>query len=278
MVVFTFGNWDKFCRRLAEGGMLSAPAREISRGSGKYLVLKHDVETNVGRACRMAEIESKHGHRGSYYVQAYLMSSSENIKMLEAMRHSGHEISYHHDVMDSCKGNLAEALSEFEENRRTFEANGFIVQTVCQHGNPVIERVGYTSNRDFFRSAPVQERYPGIADIMVDFQVKADTVYKYYSDAGWGFKLIYDPINDDRVDSSGSNIGFGDLDELYREIERSTIGCFISTHPHRWTSSAYSQAARAAAFRVVKGLARTAMKIPAAKRIMSRYYYLAKKI
>jgi len=277
-MVFIFRNWDNFCSELAGSGMMSVPAREISRESGKYIVLKHDVETNVARAYRMADIESRHGHRGSYYVQAYLMNSPGNIKMLRDMQRCGHEVSYHHDVMDSCKGNLAEAISEFEKNRKVFEANGFAVKTVCQHGNPVIERTGYTSNRDFFRSAQVRERYPEIADIMVDFKEKADTDYKYYSDAGWGFKLIYDPINDDRIDNSRRNAGFSDLDDLFLEIEKSEMGCFISTHPHRWASSAYSQAARGVAFRAVKEIARAAMKIPAANKIMSRYYYLAKKI
>ena len=106
------------------------------------------------------------------------------------MRDMGHEVTYHHDVMDSCKGDLEKAILEFESNRQKFEDNGFPVVTVCQHGNPIIERVGYHSNRDFFRSEQVRMRYPNIADIMVDYPKKYSTQYLYFSDAGRIFKRI----------------------------------------------------------------------------------------
>jgi len=57
----------------------------------------------------------------------------------------GHEISYHYDVLDSSHGDMEKAIDEFENNKQRFEELGFALKTVCQHGNPVVERVGYTS-------------------------------------------------------------------------------------------------------------------------------------
>ena len=191
------------------------------------------------------------------------------------MQEMGHEISYHYDVMDSNRGNLDDAIKEFDENLKRFESLGFSIVTVCQHGNPVVERIGYTSNRDFFRNRRVQSLYPDIADIMVNYKEKYHTDYTYYSDAGRKFKLIFDPINNDIVNSDDKNIPYEDLNALLEALPDQAI---ISTHPHRWTDSVASYVVKDKAFKIIKSMAKLAMKVPGVKKIMSRYYYLAKRI
>lgn len=276
-MIFVYKKWESFCKKMREEGKVSIPACEVRPDSGSYLVLKHDVETDVPHAYEIAKIESSFGHRGSYYVQAYLLEDDKNVELLKKMQQMGHEISYHYDVMDSCKGNLEAAIEEFEKNRLIFENNGFHIVTVCQHGNPVVERVGYTSNRDFFRSNHVCETYPDISDIMVNFKQRVATDYLYFSDAGRVFKLIYDPINNDVVSSDDKNISIPDLTTLINGLS-SDIGNIISIHPHRWTKSAVKYVSKNIIFKVVKTTAKLMMKIPVFKKIMSKYYYLAKKI
>ena len=276
-MIFVFKKWDAFCKRLSNECLKSIPAREIKPDMKKYVVLKHDVETDVARALEMAKIEYKYGHRGSYYVQAYLMSDAKNVDMLKEMQKMGHEISYHYDVMDSSKGDLEKAIAEFDLNVKIFEENGFELKTLCQHGNPIVERVGYTSNRDFFRSEKVQCLYPELSDIMVDFKRKYETDYLYFSDAGRHFQLIYDPLNNDVIKSDDKNILYKDTDELFKALS-SDEGNIISTHPHRWTKSACLYVVKTFLFKVVKTVAKILIKIPFMKKVMSKYYYLAKKI
>lgn len=276
-MVFDYKKWDEFCRKLHDAGIASIPAREVKKGQNQYLILKHDVEADVPRAFELAKIESNYGHRGSYYVQAYLMNNQKNIGFLKKMQGMGHEISYHYDVMDSNKGNVQNAILEFEKNRKLFEENGFHVVTVCQHGNPVIERIGYTSNRDFFRSKIVQERYPSIADIMVDYKDKYKTDYTYYSDAGRKFSKIFDPINNDRVNSDDKNLRYKDLNEVFLAL-RTGENAILSTHPHRWTKSAWEYMVKKIFFSVLKNTAKVLIHIPGMKKLMGRFYYLAKKI
>lgn len=276
-MIFNYKKWDSFCKKLYDSGLISIPACEVNEHKQRYLVLKHDVETNVPKALELAKIEYKYGHKGSYYVQAYLLSDYKNIDLLKQMKMMGHEISYHYDVMDSNKGDIDKAILEFENNRLLFESCGFNVKTVCQHGNPIVERVGYTSNRDFFRSNRVQQLFPEIADIMVDYKFKFHTDYKYYSDAGRKFNFIFDPINNDKVKSDDKNISFKDLDEVFKAINLDG-NVIISTHPHRWTKTAIEYTLKTASFRFVRGTAKLLIKIPGIKRIISRYYYLAKKI
>lgn len=267
--------WRKFCQELAEKNIHSIPACQVAEQRGQYLVLKHDVETDVAKAYSMALIESCYGHRGSYYVQAYLMEKERNVQWLRKMQQMGHEISYHYDVMDSCRGNLQKAMEEFEQNRLLFEENGFPIITVCQHGNPVVERVGYNSNRDFFRSEAVQALYPSVADIMVDFPWKANTEYTYFSDAGRQFQLIYDPINNDIAPSDDKNIAINSMEQLTGQVCRQS--CIVSVHPHRWASSALRHETKTGLFRVIRAAARLMMRVPLMKKLMSKYYYLAKK-
>lgn len=274
-MIFVFKYWDEFCRKLKAEGIVSIPAKEIKETMASYLVLKHDIENTVSKAYRLAEIENKYGHKGTFYAHAYLLDDPKNIELLRKMQAMGHEISYHYDVMDSNHGNLDGAIKEFEVNRKRFESLGFPMVTVCQHGNPVVERIGYTSNRDFFRNSRVQALYPDIADIMVDYKDKYHTDYAYFSDAGRKFKLIYDPINNDIINSDSKNIPYEDLNALMGALPSKAI---ISTHPHRWTDSAASYIVKDKAFKLIKGMAKLAMKVPGVKKIMSRYYYLAKKI
>lgn len=276
-MIFTYNRWEEFCKRLAVKGVKSIPTREILTSTANYVVLKHDVETNVPKAYRLATIEHKYGHKGSYYVQAYLMHDEKNILMLREMQEMGHEISYHYDVMDSCKGDLNKAIKEFADNKQIFEKKGFVISTVCQHGNPVVERVGYTSNRDFFRSDLVRSLYPKIRDVMVNLKSDVPTDFVYYSDAGRVFKMIYDPLTNDIVNSDDKNIAYQNLDELIEDLDFSN-GIIISTHPHRWCASSTGYLLKTYLFKAIRAAAKMVMHVPGVKKIMSRYYYLAKKI
>lgn len=275
-MVFEYKKWDEFCKKLYDADKIGIPACEVNNIIGRYIVLKHDVETDVPRAIELAKIEHKYGHRGSYYVQAYLMKDKKNIDFLKQMQQMGHEISYHYDVMDSNKGNLDNAIAEFETNKRIFEENGFSITTVCQHGNPVVERIGYTSNRDFFRSQRIQDLYPDIADIMVDYKEKYHTDYTYYSDAGRKFSAIYDPINNDIVSSDDKNIKYENLDEVFTAMQK-VDNVILSTHPHRWTKSTMEYIVKNGVFKVVRSTAKLLLHISGMKKFMGRYYYLAKK-
>ena len=276
-MIFIYKKWDKFCRDLKNKDIISVPAKELLNHKGPFLVLKHDIENTVYKSYKLAEIENYYGHRGTYYIHAHLLKDSNNVELLKKMQKMGHEISYHHDVMDSNHGNIDNAIIEFNNNKNLFEKLGFCVTTVCQHGNPIIERKGYTSNRDFFRNDKVQKLYPNISDIMVNYKEKHNIDYEYYSDAGRKFKLIYDPINNDRIKSDDKNISYETLDEIIKNLD-SMSKIIISTHPHRWTNSVARYILKDRLFKIIKGCAKLLIHIPICKKIMSKYYYLAKKI
>ena len=280
-MIFTYKNWDQFCALLQGKGVRSITAKKLmTEKLSSYVILKHDVETNVKSALKIAEIESKRGHCGSYYVQAYLLDDEKNVEMLKKMQEMGHEISYHYDVMDANSGDILLAIEDFEKKCKKFEQNGFHLVTLCQHGNPIVERKGYNSNRDFFRNEKVKQLFPMLTDVMVDFKDKAfgGTEYLYFSDAGRKFKLIFDPINNDVIPSDDKNIPFDNLTALYSYVEEYKANAIISMHPHRWVKSKFKFIVKTTIFKVVRAIAKLLSKIPFMKKFMGKYYHLAKKL
>ncbi len=277
--MFVYKQWDDFCKKLNDDGVRSVTAASVlkTKPETAFLILKHDVETNPAKALKLAQIENKYSHKGSYYVQAYLLKNKKNVDILKKIQDLGHEVSYHHDVMDSNKGDLTKARLEFQKYVDLFEKYGFLIETVCQHGNPVIEREGYSSNRDFFRDRFIAQTYKNISEIMVNFKSRLNIDYKYISDAGYGWKVIFDPENNDVVKSDEKNISLGDLNGV-RNVIKNGGSVIVSTHPHRWYSNVVNAQIKDSFFKIIKNTAKLLLKIPFMKRIMGRFYFLAKKI
>lgn len=276
--MFYFKKWDKFCYAISRLDIIICTAKDIleNKTNKQFIVLKHDVETNVDRALKLAAIEAKHGIKGSYYVQAYLLESKTNIKLLKEIQDLGHEVSYHYDVLDANDGDMTKAKEDFAKNLLLFVDNGFEVNTICQHGNPLKERVGYHSNRDFFRDSSVRSDYEGITDIVVNFKAKSGLEYLYISDAGYSWNIIDNPENNDRVETK-PNIKLESYDEILKLLENGE-SIIMSTHPHRWGRNAIRIYAKLVLFKVIRTLAKVLYRMPIVKSLINRFYFLAKKI
>ena len=181
VIMFYYKNWDDFCKKLSRSGLklcTSEQSLNLQMGT-RFVVLKHDVEDNIPNAYKLAAIEHK-------YVQAYLLNSDENVRLLKEMQCWGHEISYHYDVLDAHAGDYEAAEKDFIKKSILFADAGFQYGTICQHGNPVKNRVGYTSNRDFFRHPEIRGRYPQWVDMVYDGNTICEQ-YNWYGNLSNGY-------------------------------------------------------------------------------------------
>lgn len=276
--MFYYKNWEHFCQRLHALPVTTCTVSEsLNIPEGQvFVALKHDVETNVPNAHRLAWIEKQNGICGSYYVQAYLLEDPDNVALLLQMQHWGHEISYHYDVLDAHTGNYEAAERDFKRHLHAFQYAGFTFGTICQHGNPVKKRIGYTSNRDFFRNPAIRNKYPDLVDVVVDYSLHTQHPYKYISDAGYCWNIITEPETND-LHPDSPVIRIGSLNAMLRMIEQKQ-SLIISTHPHRWKKSAYAIYTKIALFRTLRATVMTARRIPSVESILNRFYFLAKKI
>lgn len=277
---FIYSEWETFCKNLSLSGIHSVTASSILHKAQKgtiekdfsFINLKHDVESQPQKAFELAKIEHKYGHCATYYVQAYLMIE-ENKPIFQEIQKMGHEVTYHHDVMDGGKGSLEDALSIYKENLQRFKKLGFEVHTVCQHGNPVSNY----ENRDFFRSTLIQEKFPNQADIMVDFMKKIGQKYVYISDVGMCFKIVVDPINSDKKTESEKYITLGDLVSVVKEIHiNPKVSYIISAHPHRYNKNIYKAYIRKYTFKTIKFIAKLLFLIPGVKNFLFRFNSITK--
>lgn len=276
--MFYLKNWEKFCCEIEKYNINKLTAAEVltRQINNQFIILKHDVETKPMLALLLAKIEHKFNIKGSFYVQAYLLDDPDNLAIFNEIQKLNHEVSYHYDVLDANNGDYDKAKLDFEYNLEKFHAAGFNVKTVCQHGNPVKKRVGYTSNRDFFRNHSIAQVFDGISDIVVNYKARLGSDYIYISDAGYQWSIISDPENNDRIigDADRPLSGFkGIFDELNKG--KSVI---VSTHPHRWKKNRLEILGAIMIYKIIRYLANRARSVPFFYGVMNRFYYLAKKL
>lgn len=276
--MFYFKNWEKFCSAVIETDLICLRACDVilQRPNKGFIIFKHDVETKPSKALKLAEIENKYGIRGSYYVQANLLNNLKNVKVLQQIKNLGHEVSYHYDVLDANNGNFEKANQEFQKNLQIFENFGFEIKTVCQHGNPVKHRKGYSSNRDFFRRESIANQYHEISDIVVNFREHTGVNFSYISDAGYAWNIILDPENNDRI-TGDSNIKLKGFVDLLTELKKGK-SIIVSTHPHRWKKSWLSIYLRIIVFKIIRRNVKVLSKNLVINKILNHFYFLAKKI
>jgi hypothetical protein len=272
--VFIYSEWEKICLEISQKHRtLRVCDILLETKKDDWLVIKHDVETNVVKALALAKIEARYGIKATYYVQADLVY--HNASLLQEIKNMGHEIAYHYDVLDANGGDLEKAMGEFASNLELFKKYGFEVKTVCPHGNPVMIREGWNSNKDFFRDEKVQQRFNNILDMVVQLPNKLNYTYTYISDAGYSFKKIANISNND-IHNKG-DVELGSRDELLNLL-RQSHHTILSTHPHRWEKNGIKFLFNVYFFKVLRSVARTITKVPFLKKILSKYYFLAKKI
>ncbi len=271
MKIFSYSNWEHICKGLALEFNTIRADEILSSPKDKWIVVKHDVETDVSKAVKLAEIEHKYGIRATYYVQANLVE--KNSELLKFIAGLGHEVSYHYDVLDACDGDYKKAIESFTTYKNYFEHHGFLVKTVCPHGNPIKIRQGWSSNKDFFRDERVNKLFPHILDIVVHLPDTIGDSYTYVSDAGYTFQEIGNIHNNDNVNMGDMKIETNLIDYL-KTKER----IILSTHPHRWESGKLKFMLKVYGFRIIRSIARYLARVSFLKKIMSKYYYLAKKV
>ncbi len=270
--MFIYSYWDELCQELSEN-FYTIKAEEILNNleTEKWLVVKHDVETDVLKALTLARIENKYGIKATYYIQADLLKN--NVEYLKEIASLGHEIAYHYDVLDACNGDYKKAISEFKYYIDEFSKFGFEIKTVCPHGNPIKNRDGWSSNKDFFRNEKVNKLFPNILDIVVHLPNKLKGTYTYISDAGYTFKKISNIYDNDKTYMDDIELG----ENIIQTIKDSNH-IILSTHPHRWESNKIKFIFKIIFFKTIRSIAKKLAKVAFFKKIMSRFYYLAKKV
>lgn len=102
--------------------------------ANKTLVLRHDVDLRKENSLAFARIQNILGIVGTYYFRVIPQSFNEQV--IKEIASWGHEIGYHYETMDSCRGNVDKAYDEFCHHLEMFRRI-VTVETICMHGSPL---------------------------------------------------------------------------------------------------------------------------------------------
>lgn len=255
-MIFSYRNFERMC--------------EIFADYNSEIIIKHDVETLSKSALALAKIEHSYGIRAIFFYQFDVFL--KDIEMVRSISSLGHEIGYHYDVLDNNNGDLASADLEFQRNLQIFSNNGFEIKWICPHGNPALKRVGWNSNKDFFRSDSVRSKYQGLKDIVVDKELFFSG-FSYISDAGYSFKAIRSVSDNDKVASNDVEIP-----DIFSYLKnRRDTPVIVSTHPHRWVKYRLIFLGKRSLFLLLKSIYRFTHKVPVLSLIYGRLFRLSRK-
>ncbi len=230
---FTLFKYESICRALASSHYVNTTFEEyFNRGLKKegtdqhYIILRHDVDENCKYALGMAFKEYQYGLKATYYFRmkpkTYIPSMIDNIARFN------HEIGYHYETVDTCRGNIRAASQLFGYELGLIRQR-YNVKTACMHGNPLTkyDNKAIWKEHELSHFGLIGEPY-----LSLDYNK-----FAYFSDSGrtWA----QDPRRKLKDRINGFNGKFprstDELIEIIRKEQFDNI-CLLA-HPIRWPAN-----------------------------------------
>lgn len=142
---FTINTYKKLLKSLiSQGYIFKTFSSFLSDCSGRYIILRHDVDKLPLNSLKLARIQFESGIKGSYYFRT--APDSWNVEVIKEISRLGHEIGYHYEDLNlaaqlnkSIKSEeelVTSAIKIFQSNlARLREITE--VKTICMHGSPL---------------------------------------------------------------------------------------------------------------------------------------------
>lgn len=219
---FTLAAFASFCRQIAPLRVITVRDYLRVAPCPPFLILRFDVDFREPFALRLGQILAAHEIRASFYFRCH--ASGFEWSAIRAIGALGHEVGYHYETLDRCKGDFFAAQRLFLADIHALRAGHVNVETVAAHRAPPVA-AGYVSNLDLLRARPGllrQARLRGDAVASVDF-----ARLTYFSDAGWRWR---------RCDGTppGTSTTPGSLDELCAASAQPDAALYANFHPQHW--------------------------------------------
>lgn len=133
-------------------GYQSTPIEELWRllqtdglsARKRYLILRHDIDTDLGTARELWQLEQRHKVRGSYYFRLGTL----DLPLMTEIAAAGSEVSYHYEELatvakrhglrdrEEVERAMPEIRARFRENlKRVRRLTGLRMQVVAAHGD-----------------------------------------------------------------------------------------------------------------------------------------------
>lgn len=191
------------------------------------VLFRHDVDDRKFHSLAFARIQHQRGIVGTYYFRMLPQSFEERV--VREVHELGHEVGYHYEEMDLCKGDTDRAFDLFRRNLERLR-DVVPVTSICMHGSP----------RSRFDNKDLWHRYDyrslgiiGEPYLDLDFRRVA-----YFTDTGGRWDGDAYSVRD-RATSSPSE-RYRRTQDMARAIRKGIFPApaMLTFHPQRWTDSA----------------------------------------
>jgi len=194
----------------------------------KVVILRHDIDKMPLNALEFAKLEKSKDIYATYYFRIIPDSFVQSI--IREIAALGHNIGYHYEDVDLCKGDIDKAFLSFKTNLEKLRKIA-PVKTICMHGSPLSRY----DNRKLWDKYD----YRG-EDIICEPYLDIDfNKVLYLTDTGrrWNSELtsIRDKVH------SAHNFQIKNTNQLINLIQENKLPeqIMINTHPQRWNDNIF---------------------------------------
>jgi hypothetical protein len=230
---FTIKKYSALIESLIKAGYCFQTFKQfLQNPQTKAVVFRHDVDLLPENSYRTALIENSFGVCGSYYFRIVKESfKPEIIQKIEAL---GHEIGYHYENMDTCRGKVEDAYRDFCTHLATFRSI-VPINSVCMHGSPLSKY----DNRDIWKKYDYKKLgLIGEPYFDLDF-----SKILYLTDTGRCWNGSKTNVRD-KAQNTGQTFmsglyNFSHTTEIIRSIKEEKLPSqiMINVHPQRWSNN-----------------------------------------
>lgn len=229
MIDFTVKTYIRLLEALRSEGFYFQTFEEfVTKPGKKVVVLRHDVDKCPQNALDFAKIESEMDIKSSYYFR--MVNNKYDASVIIMISELEHEIGYHYETMDTCKGDIDKAYELFSYNLQKLRELA-PVTTVCMHGSPLskYDNKKLWDRYDYRELGIIGEPY-----FDVDYN---DALYLTDTGRRWNNK---DTSIRDKVES-GYEFDLKSTSDLIDLINSGGMPdkVIINTHPQRWNDELF---------------------------------------
>ena len=157
------------------------------------LLCKNDVERTPENALKLARIYRELGINAAFYF--HTRKNVYNIGVMSAIQDLNHEVGYHYECLDRCRGDFRSARELFKREVEMFRKDGFDLHTVAYHDENLIKKIGYKTNYELIMKYPELLNECGL-DFEASFILKTNKfviINDRYSKINLMVEALYNP-------------------------------------------------------------------------------------
>ena len=226
---FTLKKYRELISALRDAGYEFVTYAEYAEGhrADKLVVMRHDVDRSVAKACAMAQVEREMGVRASYYFREKFID--DEIRYIASL---GHEVGYHYEELVTEKGDVDKAYARFVRNVKKMRQVAD-VRTITMHGSPTSR----FDSKDMWQVYDYKQ-----LGLIGEPQIDVDWSEMFYlTDTGrsWNGVSRRDKVADFMLVWEAKGWVYKTTDDVIEAVRNGSFpsSVMITTHPQRWTDN-----------------------------------------